>query len=56
MDSKQAFISFVEAQLIRKLLVRFPPTTSAILFTALKSPGLAKGNPASITSTPNLAS
>ena len=31
------------------------PTALAILLTALKSPGLAKGNPASITSTPNLA-
>ena len=31
------------------------PMTLAILLTALKSPGLAKGNPASITSTPNLA-
>ena len=31
------------------------PTELAILLTALKSPGLAKGNPASITSTPNLA-
>ena len=32
-----------------------PPTCSAIFCTAAKSPGLAKGNPASITSTPNLA-
>ena len=30
------------------------PTAIAILLTALKSPGLAKGNPASITYTPNL--
>ena len=54
--SKQAFISFLEALAKPQIIGPFsPPTTSAILLTALKSPGLAKGKPASITSTPNLA-
>ena len=50
-------MSFVDALAKPQIIGPFsPPTTSEILFTALKSPGLAKGNPASITSTPNLAS
>jgi len=54
--SKHAFISPLDALAKPHIMGPFSfPTALAILLTALKSPGLAKGNPASITSTPNLA-